>query len=344
MSNTDKKLRVLQVGCGGRAQAHLQAMKDCGAVEIVGLCELDEKKLRDTGDRFKIERRYKFIAEAIKAESPELVDIVTPPTLRTAIVEPAIAAGATAILIEKPLALTPSEQRKLVALGKDRLIAVNTQYQWMPHWQRFWGMLAEKQFGEIERICCGTVTNILEQAPHVLDLALKVCRVSGLPDPEWVLAACTGVERFGKTPVPADTAATIGLGSARIHLNQGFSAHPVPDETCFWYHNTLDILGTKGRLLVTLNQGWKYWLANKFEQGETGWPKNDSEAQQAVFVQLRDTLHGGDWREFPTRVQIAAQIGDVMFACYASALGGGRVTLPAEFPDSIVERLEYLPK
>src|SRR5215213_2815818 len=110
---SDTKLRILQVGCGGRARAHIAAMQACGAVDLLALCDLDEQRLNAAGDQFGIERRYRDMAEAIRAS----------------IVEPAIEAGARALLIEKPLALTPSEARRLVDLGRDRLIAVNTQYQ-----------------------------------------------------------------------------------------------------------------------------------------------------------------------------------------------------------------------
>src|SRR5215213_9759961 len=170
MMPSDTKLRILQVGCGGRAKAHIAAMQACGAVELLALCDLDEKRLNTAGEQFGIERRYRDMGEAIRAEQPDLVDIVTPPTLRAAIVEPAIAAGARALLIEKPIALTPSEMRRLVELGHDRLIAVNTQYQWMPHWQRIWQLLREQQLGEIRMIRASTGCNILEQGPHILDL------------------------------------------------------------------------------------------------------------------------------------------------------------------------------
>src|SRR6185436_10771457 len=139
-----------------------------------------------TGEAFGIARRYRDMAEAIRAEQPELVDIVTPPTVRAAIVEPAIAAGAAALLIEKPLALTPSETRRLAELGRDRLIAVNTQYQWMPHWQRFWHLLAEGGLGRVRLLRASTRCNILEQGPHIIDLALKAAACAGLPNPEWV--------------------------------------------------------------------------------------------------------------------------------------------------------------
>ncbi|MGD0090020.1 MAG: Gfo/Idh/MocA family oxidoreductase [Planctomycetota bacterium] len=342
--STGQKLRVVMVGCGGRAQEHIAALLECGAVELLALCDLDEKKLKDTGARFKVPKLYTKMEEAIQLEKPELVDICTPPTIRSRIVEPAIQAGAPHVLIEKPIALEPQTARQLLELGRNRLIAVNTQCQWMPHWQRFWEMLRERAFGEILRIYCGSASNILEQGPHVLDLALKATRLSGLPDPDWVLANCFGLERYGTTPVPADTSATIGVGDARIHLNQGPSARRTPGEKCFWFHKTVDIQCAKGRIYVTLGQGWTYWLDGKSESGPTSWEKDNPAAQRALYANLRDAIHTGAWNEFPTRIQVAAQVSDVMFACYASACGGGRVKLPTEFPAAVVDRLEMLPK
>jgi predicted dehydrogenase len=337
-----EKLRVLQVGCGPRARSHIGAMQACGAVELLALCDTDEGRLNAAGEQFGIARRYQDMAAAIRAEQPDLVDIVTPPTIRASIVEPAIAAGAPALLIEKPLALTPSESRRLVELGRDRLIAVNTQYQWMPHWQRFWGLLAERALGEIRLLRASTRCNILEQGPHIIDLALTAAACAGLPAPEWALAACAGLERFGQTPVPADTSATIGLGDARLHLNAGPSAPEVPGENVIWYQQQVEVIGDAGRLWVSLNQGWKLWRDGAFESGPTGWPQNDGEAQAALFVHLRDALLGQDagWRQFPTRIEVAARNADLLFGCYASALRGARVALGEAWPDAIVAALE----
>jgi UDP-N-acetylglucosamine 3-dehydrogenase len=344
MGVSNEKLRAVQVGCGGRAQAHISSMISSGAIDLVALCDMDEKKLQEAGKKHSIARLYRSMEEMIQKEKPELVDICTPPTIRTSIVEPAIKAGAPAILIEKPIALTPSESRRLVELGKDRLIAVNTQYQWMPHWQRIWGLLKEKALGEIRLLRASCGVNILEQGPHDLDLALTAARVSGLPDPQWVTASCNGVERFGKFPVPHDTSATIGLGDARLHFNAGPSAPMVPGEDCPWYQQQVEIIGNKGRAWVSLNKGGSLWLNGKIEEFETGWPRGDNEAQPAMFRNLRDVLKTGTWKTFPTRVEVSAQISDVMFACYASALGGGRVKLPAQFEDNLIERIEGLPK
>lgn len=164
-----RKLRILQVGAGARAQSHLAAMRTTDTVEIVGLCELDPTRLATTADTFGITARYSDMATAIAATQPDLVDIVTPPQIRLSIVQQAVDAGAPAILIEKPIALTPSESRALAALGEQRLIAVNTQYQWMPHWQQIWGLLRAGHIGDIWAIRASTRVNILEQGPHILD-------------------------------------------------------------------------------------------------------------------------------------------------------------------------------
>lgn len=338
------KLRVVSVGCGPRGDAHMAAMRNSGAADLVALCDLHEPRLRILGEKHAVKNLYHDMTEMIRREKPDLVDIVTAPTHRVGIVEAALAAGARNILIEKPVALRPSEAARLAELGRQPgcLIAVNTQYQWMPHWQRFWRLIQDGHLGEIRTIRCGSRTNILEQGPHVFDLAMRAAALGGLDGPEWVLATATGVERFGKVPVPADTAATIGLGAGRLFWNQGPSAAEVPGESVFWYHIQVEIIGSRGRLWVSLNKGWELWLDGKVERGDTAWPRDDGLAQAALFAELRERIGNGTTRQFPTRVEVAARISQVMFACYASALGNGRVLLPAKLDDWVVDQLEVL--
>jgi len=319
-------------------------MLQCGAVDLVALCDIDEERLKQAGERYQTSRLYTCMEEMIAKEEPEFVDICTPPTIRTSIVEPAIKAGAPAILIEKPIALKPSEARKLVKLGQDRLIAVNTQYQWKPHWQKFWGMLERKELGEIKVIRSSTKADILEQGPHTLDLAMKAARISGLPEPEWVLAGGAGLAFHGEFPVPGEVSAIAGLGDARLFINHGETAPEVPGESVFWYHIQVDVLGTKGRLWVSLNQGYTLWKNGRFSRGKTEWAKTDGQAQRAMYVHLRDALHNGKEKEFPTRVELAARNSDLMMATYASILSNQKVELPTELPDSLVKRIGRLGK
>lgn len=341
---SDNKLRVVQIGCGDRAPSPIAAMLDCGAVDLVALCDRHEEKRNKLGEQSGITHLYNDLEEMIRVEKPDLVNIVTRPQIQMPIIERAVAAGAPALLVEKPLALTPSAAFRLVELGRDRLIAVNTQYQWMPHWQRFWKLLANRELGQVRLLRASTRTNLLDQGPHILDLALKAASVSGLPGPEWVLAACEGQEHYGSSAVPANTGATVGLGAARLHLNAGPSAPLVPGETVYWFQQQIEVIGDAGRLWVSLNQGWKLWLEGKFESGETAWPKNDGEAQQALFIELRDTLRSNDerWKAFPTRVEVAGRNAEVMFGCYASALQKATFTLNRGWPEDLVTKIEEI--
>jgi len=335
-------LRIASVGCGPRGDAHMAAMRASGAVELIAACDLQEERLRTVGGKHGVPRLYRDIEEMIRRERPDLVDIVTPPTVRVGIVEAAIAAGARNVLIEKPIGLRPSECRRLADLGRSCFIAVNTQYPWMPHWRRFWDLIGSGALGDVRTIRCGTRTNILEQGPHVLGLALRAASLAGLPHPQWVLAAAAGVERIGQVPVPADVSATIGLGEARLFWNQGPSAAEVPGETVYWFHIQTEIIGTNGRLWVSLNRGWELWLEGRHERGDTAWPRDDVLAQAAMFVELRDRILDGTTADFPARIEVAARHADLMFACYASALGNARINLPVRLDDWVVDQVAVL--
>ena len=337
-----RKLRIAQVGCGGRGMGHLQAIQNAPNVELVALCEMDAAKLRAAGEHFGVSNLYSDMAAMIRETQADLISIITPPTLRLAVIKPAIDAGARAILIEKPLALTPSEARELAVLGRETFIAVNTQYGWMPHWSALWPRLKSGVLGEIRDIRASTRCNILEQGPHIIALALEAARLSGLPDPQWVLAAGNGLEFFGKTPVPADTTALIGLGEARLHLDCGLPAPRVPGEKSHYLEIQVEIVGSKGRFHASLTQGWSLETASGIESGPTGWPAGDIDAQPALFEALREAILGQTTANFPTRVEVANTQTQLLFACYASIVERKRIELPRDFEDSIVENLQVL--
>lgn len=335
-----RRLRILQVGCGARAQYHLAAMQAQSLVDIVGLCDLDDHKLHLAGERFGITARYSDMAHAIADTQPDLVDIVTPPHIRLSIVKAAISAGAPAILIEKPIALTPRESDALAALGQQRLIAVNTQYQWMPHWQQIWQLLDSGALGTIRAIRASTGVNILEQGPHILDLALTAARHAGLPAPTWVMASCDGLEYFADIPVPADTSAVCDLGEARLWFNAGPSAPLVPGEQGKYYQQQVEISGDRGRIWVSLNQGWYSVIDGHVQHGHTGWPGDDEVAQPALFGHLHHVLCGdGDWHEFPTRIAMAHRTQQLMFTCYASAIQRRKIMVAQPLSNRIIRQI-----
>jgi hypothetical protein len=148
--------------------------------------------------------------------------------------------------------------------------------------------------------------------------------------------------RFGNTPVPAQTSASISFENpeAVLHFDAGRHAPSTgaPDN---WAHSQVEVVGSQGRFRATLMRGWELQLGSEFSSGETGWPDDDLKAQPGLFLSLRDAVQS-DWRSFPTRIQNAARASDLMFACYASALDRRVVDVGEQLDDSVVTRLETL--
>jgi len=315
-----KTLRVAAVGCGPRALVHLAAAATTPSVDIVAACDLDESRLTAAADAFGVERRYTDMAEMIAEVQPDLVDIVTPPSVRASIVSAAIEAGAAAILIEKPLALTSVETERLRGLAAHSFLAVNTQYRWMPHWRALWPRLERHELGDVHTIRVSTRANLLEQGPHVLDLALEAARLSGLPEAEWVFAAACGTESMEGVDVPADLMAVFGLGEARLVCQHGPSAPGVPGTTNPWLHVQVEVAGTRGRLWVSLDGGWHLWTNTGHESGPTDFlGEDDAAAQRGLLADLRDSILAGRRGDFPVELSRAAYGNDLLLAACNSS-------------------------
>jgi hypothetical protein len=149
-------------------------------------------------------------------------------------------------------------------------------------------------------------------------LALTAADCSGWSAPQWVQATCGGIEYFGSTPSLADTSAVIGMGDGRIWAQRWQFGTRGPHETGLYYQQQVDIVGSAGRIWVSLNQGWCLWDAQGMHPGQTGWPHDDGLAQAALFRHLQQVpAGGGELAHFPTRIAVAARNQDVMFGCYA---------------------------
>ena len=92
--------RVILVGCGGIARAHLGAIGgDC----VVALCDANLETARRLKSEFNLGAPLFDTIEAALKTRPDIAVIGTPPTTHCALVTRALEAGAQ-VLCEKPLA------------------------------------------------------------------------------------------------------------------------------------------------------------------------------------------------------------------------------------------------
>lgn len=326
--NSDKKIRVAMVGSGPRAEAELESMRRSGRAEPVGFWNRTPERAHLLSRENGLEGGYASITEMIQSTSPDVVNIVTHPDARINVMREAIDAGATALLVEKPIALTPAELDLVRGMGDEVFIAVNTQYRWMTHWQEFWGIISSGRIGDITSIHASTAVDLLEQGAHLMSLSLSAARAAGLPSPTWVLAASAGEVSYGGAVGPADISALMDLGDARLHLQAGPSAPRVPGEPVVFFHPQVDIIGTRGRIWVSLTRGWQLWVKDHFSSGTTEWPRDDYQSQADLFSDLADAVRSPSLREsFPTSMARAAEESALLFACIEAGQSSNRLEL-----------------
>jgi predicted dehydrogenase len=110
-------LRVGVIGVGEFGERHLAAYALQPEVEVVAVADSDAERARAVAERWGVARWFSAGGELLDCCAPDGVSIVTPGPFHLA---PALAALArdTAVLLEKPIAMTGAEARLLVAAAE----------------------------------------------------------------------------------------------------------------------------------------------------------------------------------------------------------------------------------
>lgn len=108
--------RVVQVGLGVRGKFHLRGLvENPEAYEIVGLCDLDPKKIEEAKAMFGLDVPAFTDAETMLRQTrPEVFVFVTHPNVRTQMVELAVRYGVKVLSFEKPMAMNLGEAHHII--------------------------------------------------------------------------------------------------------------------------------------------------------------------------------------------------------------------------------------
>ena len=118
-AKSNKKLRYAIVGCGMISGAHLNALKHIEEAEVVGLCDLIISKAHDRAEEFGVAKEacYKDCKKMFKELKPDVVCVCTPNGQHMPVSVAASKAGCH-VLVEKPMAMSPLECKKMIAAAK----------------------------------------------------------------------------------------------------------------------------------------------------------------------------------------------------------------------------------
>jgi virulence factor len=160
---TTEKVRVGLIGAGGMANSvHYPSLASFDDVELVGICDLDEKKLAATAEKFGIERSFTDYRAMLEETKPKAVYALMPPhhvfDLAVDVME-----GGYDLFIEKPPAVTTFQAENLArAAAKHNVItAVGFQRRYHPLVKRCWE--ETRKHGDLHQL---TVTFVKNQPPQ----------------------------------------------------------------------------------------------------------------------------------------------------------------------------------
>ncbi|MEA3400395.1 MAG: Gfo/Idh/MocA family oxidoreductase [Armatimonadota bacterium] len=330
--------RSLILGCGPRAKAHADVYPQIEDMKLVAACDLDEERLAAFTSTYGIPEGFTDYETALDAVGPDIVHVVTQPGNRVWEAECAAEAGVKAAIMEKPIAIVPSEIIELQRIRDEAgmKLIVNCQRRYFPQFRDgHIRQVMEEQIGDVYLIRASTKGNLMSMGPHTMDLLLMLM---GDVTPQSVWAMAYGIDETGYKAhhrAPEHLLAEYWFpGEVRVLFDSDVDALGTPDEDSFFMHLHFDILGSTGRIYVTQNRGW-WWQCEGMAQpefGESSWDTQQRDGQRDFTAAVARWLTGGE--PHLNRFETARATFDASMAALQSVYEGRRVDLPHSFTDA----------
>ncbi len=143
------RVRVGFVGCGRIARVHHSYLRASPYVELVGVCDSDERARAEFAAETKL-AGFTTVGEMLREVRPEVVHVLTPPASHAPLALELLEEGVN-VLVEKPFALTTAEADMVVAAARRRARWATVDHnRWFdPVVQRAAGALESGRLGRL---------------------------------------------------------------------------------------------------------------------------------------------------------------------------------------------------
>jgi predicted dehydrogenase len=121
-----KEVKIALIGAGNIANTHLDAYKRVAGAKVVAICDINEKRLNETADKFGIANRYTSVEAMLAAEKElDAADVCVWNCNHAKCAIAAMNAGLH-VLCEKPMAYTAKEAEEMQACAEknNRLLMI----------------------------------------------------------------------------------------------------------------------------------------------------------------------------------------------------------------------------
>ena len=112
-------MRVGLVGCGKIADQHVDAIRRIPDCKVVAVCDRELLMAKQLGERFGVSECFSDLAEMLRATTPDVVHITTPPQSHFSLAKQCLEFGSH-VYLEKPFTVTADEAEFLIQLADRR--------------------------------------------------------------------------------------------------------------------------------------------------------------------------------------------------------------------------------
>ncbi len=319
-------LRVGVAGCGRRGMEHAEALDGAAGLRLVGIAD-PVAASREGAARARSVPAYATLDELLDRERPDVLVVATPPVTRAAAVEPALAAGCRAVVVEKPMAPTLAEAERILAAADaaGALLVVGHQLRFVPALRELRAIVEDGELGELRHIRAEAYGTIGDQGPHMVD---AIRWLAGGPAVRWVMAqrgdALAGPG--GEPGDPAWLAAHLELdGGLRASVECGRLHRARGDATDPWLDKRLTVVGERGMAECSATAGGSV-LTTRGRRAIAGGLPEYLGATRRLHEALAEALRGGG--AHPTDGHDAIESLQATLACARSAVEGDALRLP----------------
>ncbi|GAB3265657.1 Gfo/Idh/MocA family protein [Chitinimonas naiadis] len=230
---------------------HAAAYRAADGVELWAIADADPAKLANCGDRYGIppERRYLDAGRMLATEPLQLLSIAAPDRFHSTLAEQALVVPSLqGLLLEKPLALSLDEGRRLLGLASERQVAfaVNYSRRFCQAHARVRTALAAGALGQVQQVSGYYGKGIRHNGSHWLDLL------------RYLIGPLAAVQAWPSRASDYEGDPTPDL---RITLRSGLHATLLASEHLSYSLFEMDIVAERGRVRITESGHRIEWYA-----------------------------------------------------------------------------------
>lgn len=142
-------LRVAGLGAGYFSRFHYDAWQRIEGVELVGACDRDIHKARDTGAP-----AFDDLEAMLRQTAPDLLDVILPPVAQAQAIRAALASGVRTLICQKPFCTTMEQAYTITQEAEDAgaLLIIHENFRFQPWYRAIKSCLDAGQIGTVQQI------------------------------------------------------------------------------------------------------------------------------------------------------------------------------------------------